>query len=129
MRKIFVFLNLVGLLLAGGNFANAQTTNEIPVEVIKAQEIGLSDTDESKSLIEIVWQSGEIPKDKINAFQVILFITYADGTVLIKKLKAEKEFDSIKIEVPSVKNFGGKPTAFIKKINAKVTAIISKTTD
>lgn len=128
MRKIFIFLNLIGLLIAAGESRGFSKSDfEIPVEVIEVKDLGLSDRDESKSLIEVRWQTVEIQKDKISAFRVSLSVTYADGTRIVENRRFEKDVFSARLEVPSVKQFGGRPTAFIKKIEAEVTALtISK---
>lgn len=123
MRRVFVFLNLIGLLITiNENRAFAKSNFEIPVEVVEVKDLGLSDRDESKSLIEVRWQIGEIQKDKISAFKLSLSIIYADGTRIVEKHKFNKDVFSVRLEVPSVKRFGGRPTAFIKKIEAGVTA-------
>lgn len=127
MRKVFVYLSLIGLLITINQkslFANSDF--EFPVEVIEVRDLGLSDRDEAKSLIEVSWQSDRIQTDKISGFNVSLFITYADGTRLVEKHKFNKDIFSARIEIPSVKTFHGKPSAFIKKIDARVTAAIIK---
>jgi hypothetical protein len=98
----------------------------IPVEVVRIKDLGLSDRDESKSLIEVVWRAGLVQKDKISAFNLVLSVTYADGTRIVEKRKFEKEVFSARLEVPSVKSLGGRNSAFIKKIEARVSASISK---
>ncbi len=123
MRRVFVFLNLIGLLITiNENRAFAKSSFEIPVEVIEVKDLGLSDRDESKSLIEVRWQINEIQKDKISAFKLSLSVIYADGTRIVEKHKFTKDVFSARLEVPSVKRFGGRPTAFIKRIEAEVTA-------
>jgi hypothetical protein len=127
MRKVFVYLSLIGLLITINQkslFANSDF--EFPVEVIEVRDLGLSDRDEAKSLIEVSWQSDRVQKDKISNFNVSLFITYADGTRLVEKQKFNKDIFSARIEIPSVKTFHGKSSAFIKKLDARVTAAIIK---
>lgn len=128
MRKTFIFLNFIGLLLSVTQFVpQAKTALDIPVEVVEVKDLGLSDRDESKSLIEVSWCVGsQVQKEKITAFNLVLFVTYADGTTITERRKFEKTIFSARIEVPSVKTFGGRPTAFIKKTEARVTAAISK---
>lgn len=129
MRKTFNFLNLIGLLIIFSHTSTeAKTFMEVPVEVVQVKDLGISDHDESKSIIEVCWRTDEIQKEKITSFKLLLFVTYADGTTITEKRNIEKNANSTRVEVPSVKTFGGRPSAFIKKIDAKVTAIISKTT-
>ena len=128
MRKTFIFLNLIGLFLSVNQFTpQAKAALDIPVEVVEVKDLGLSDRDESKSLIEVVWRVGnQVQKEKIAAFNLVLFVTYADGTTITERRKFEKTVFGARIEVPSVKTFGGRPTAFIKKTEARVSAAISK---
>ncbi len=127
MRKTFIFLNLIGLLLSvTQSSAAAKADFEIQVEVVEVKDLGLSDRDESKSLIEVRWRIDEAKKDKIAAFNLILSVTYADGTTVTEKRKFEKSVFSARVEVPSVKPFGGRSSAFIKRMEARVSAAISK---
>ena len=128
MKRIFIFLNLIGLLLTLNQISvKAASVPDIPVEVIEVKDLGLSDRDESKSVIEVRWQSPPSQKVKIVSFNLVLSVTYADGTTITEKRRFEKSAFSARIEIPSVKTLGGgKPSAFIKKLNAKVTATVSK---
>ncbi len=128
MRRTFIFLNLIGLLITINQIsADAKTDFQVPVEVVEVKDLGLSDRDESKSLIEVRWRvAGQIQKEKIAAFNLVLFVSYADGTTFTEKRKYEKTVFSAQIEVPSVKTFGGRNPAFIKKTEARVSAAISK---
>ena len=128
MRKTFIFLNLIGLLLiANPVSAVAKTDFEIPVEVLEVKDLGLSDRDESKSLIEVRWRVGNsIQREKIASFRLILSVTYADGTTVTERQKFDKTIFSARVEIPSVKPFGGRSSAFIKKMEARVSAAISK---
>ncbi len=129
MRKLFVFLNLIGLLVTLSRVSiDAKDFSDISVEVLQIRDLGISDTDESNSVIEIIWKADEIQKDKIAAFKLLLAVTYADGTKLTQRKIIEKKANSIRVEVPSVKSFGGRSSAFIKKIDAKVSAISSNIT-
>ncbi len=127
MRKTFIFLNLIGLLLTINQIsADAKADLEIPVEVVEVKDLGLSDRDESKSLIEVRWNAGAVQKEKVVSFNLTLYVTYADGTRIVEKRNFEKTIFSARIEVPSVKTFGGRSTAFIKKIEARISASVSK---
>ena len=120
-------MNLIGLFLTVNQIpANANVLVDIPVEVTEVKDLGLSDRDELKSLIEVSWRIDEMPQEKIASFNLLLSVTYADGTLVTERRRVEKHLSSIKIEVPSVKTIGRRPPAFIKNVNAKVTAVISK---
>ena len=92
----------------------------------RVEDLGLSDRDESKSVIEIRWNANPIQQEIIVRFNVILSVTYADGTTINEKRKIEREELSARIEVPSVRTYSGGAPAFIKKMDARVTAVISK---
>ena len=120
-------MNLIGLLLTINQIsADAKADLQIPVEVVEVKDLGLSDRDESKSLIEVRWNAGAIQKEKIVSFNLILSVTYADGTTITERRKFERNVFSARVEVPSVKTFGSRSSAFIKKTEALVSAAISK---
>lgn len=127
MRKISIFLSLIGLLLTiNQTLAVAKTTFDVPVEVTEVKDLGLSDRDELKSVIEVRWRVGFLDPENIASFNLVLSATYADGTIIVEKRKIERNALSARIEIPSVTTFGGRPAAFIKRLNAKVTAVFSK---
>ena len=125
MRKIFIFLVLIGLL-AGVRETNARAGLDVPVEVVQIRDLGLSDRDETKSVIEIAWRADPLNKEKIAFFNLILFVTYADGTTVNERRSVAKNVLSARIEIPSVKSNGSRPSAVIKKMEAKVFAVYSK---
>ncbi len=127
MRKLFVALNLIGLLLTVNQLpVIANRVIDIPVEVTEVRDLGLSDRDELKSLIEVSWRFDPHQQQSISSFNLFLSVTYADGTAITEKHRVEKTALSVKVEVPSVKTLGRRPPAFIKKIDARVTAVISR---
>ena len=127
MRKIYILLSLIGLLLTiNQTKAFAKNDGSVPVVVTEVKDLGLSDRDESKSVIEVRWQTASVQTEKISAFNVILSITYADGTTISERRTIEKNALSAHIEIPSVKFFGGRNSAFIKLMNARVFAVFSK---
>jgi hypothetical protein len=127
MRRSFIFLNLIGLLLTINQiYANPKTDLNVPVEVVEVKDLGLSDRDESKSVIEVRWSADSIQKEKIASFVLVLSVTYANGTTVSEKRTAEREARVLQVEVSSVKTFGGRTSAFIKKIDARVVAVLSK---
>ena len=120
MRRKIRFLVLVLMIFLAANQAIANT----PVEVTDVKEIGLSDSDETKSVIEIKWKVNPSLQPSHSVFNVTLEVTYADGAVLIFDEQAEKEARSAQIEVPSLHIYRGKKAAIIKEIKAFVTAEI-----
>ena len=128
MRKAFIFIFLIGSLMSiNGGLALADTDRDIPVEVVEVKDLGLSDRDESRTVVEVRWKINPIQQEIIVAFQLTLSVTYADGTTISEKRKIAKDACcSVRIEVPTVKTARGDAQAFIKKMDAKVSAIISK---
>lgn len=125
MQRFFVFVSLIGSLFPAAH-AWTPVAMDIPVEVVEVRDLGLSDRDELKSVIEVRWSMDPAQKEKISSFNLLLSVTYADGTAVSEKRTVAKTSLSARVEVPSVKAIGGRPAAFIKKIDARVTAVISK---
>lgn len=98
-----------------------QVIANTPVEVTDVKEIGLSDSDETKSVIEIKWKVNPTLQPNHSEFNVTLEVIYADGAVLIFDEQAESEARSAKIEVPALHIYRGKKPAIIKEIKAFVT--------
>jgi hypothetical protein len=127
MRKLFISLNLIGLLLSVTNAATTINNKlDTPVEVIEVKDLGLSDHDESRSVIEVRCRVRPVLQEKLVSFNLTLFITYADGTTISANRRITGDVLSTRFEVPSVKSVGGRAPAFIKKMDARVTAVISK---
>jgi hypothetical protein len=127
MGKILACLNLIGLLLTiNQTAANANNFLQLQVKVIEIKDLGLSDRDESKSVIEVRWQINPFEQEKISFFKITLFATYADGTTITANQNVEKNTLAARVEIPSVKNAKGRPSAFIKSLKAEVRAVISK---
>jgi hypothetical protein len=114
----FLVLVLMLFLIINPIFANT------PVEVTQIKEIGLSDSDETKSVIEIKWKVNPSPQANHSDFNVTAEITYADGAILIFDGKAGSGALSTQIEVPSLHIYRGKKAAIIKQIKAFVTTEI-----
>ena len=121
IRKIG-FLVLVLTFLLTVNPAIARSSS--PVEVTDVKEVGLSDSDETKSVIEIKWRVRPTLQPNHSAFNVTLEVTYADGAILLFDEQAECAARSSQIEVPSLHIYRGKKPAIIKQIKAFVTTEI-----
>ncbi len=126
MKSTIQFLTLIFLsvLVTTQIFAKSHDCCVTPVEVTKAQEIGLSDSDETKSVIEIQWRVDSRLQSNHSNFNITLEIRYADRAVLIIDEQAESSSSSSQIEVPTVHLVRGKSAAFIKQIKAFVTTEI-----
>ncbi len=102
--------------------AKAANVTDAPVEIIEIKEVGLSDKDETKSVIEIRWRINPTLTADVRSFKILLSVTYADGTAKTVTRYTDEESVSVQIEVPSV-NFSTLNTpAFIKNLKAMVIA-------
>ena len=127
MRDKIIFISLLTLFLVAANqiSVNAKNLTDIPVEVIEVKDLGVSASDDSKSIIEVRWRVNPT-LNAVTSFNLTLSITYADGTTRDEAKKSDGKTVSARFEVPSVKVSKGKPPAFIKKMNAVVTAVIQE---
>jgi hypothetical protein len=123
MQRKFTILILVSAILISINhvFAAVAVNRETPVRVIEIKDLGLSEADETKTLIEIRWEINPAIHANHSAFNVTLDITYADGANLIFDEQAESSARFIRIEIPSLHVFRGKKSAIVKEIKAFVS--------
>lgn len=126
MKKLLICLNLVALLLVLFRTPAIAGTGG-PIEILEIRDLGLSDRDESRSVIEVRWRVDQAQTDRGVFFDLVLSITYADGTVLRVHRRITGDATSTRFEVPSVKSVGSRNSAFIKKMEARVAAVFSKT--
>ena len=124
MKRKVKTLSLVLMIFLMISQAIANDCKTQPVEVTEVKEIGLSDSDETKSVIEVKWCVNQELQTKQNTFNVTVEIVYADGAKLIFDEQAEKQARSTQIEVPSLHIYRGKKPAIIKQIKAFVTTEI-----
>ena len=124
MREKIIFVSLLTLFLVAANqiSVNAKNAPDIPVEVLEVKDLGVSTSDDSKSIIEVRWRV-KSTLDAATSFNLTLSVTYADGTTRDELKKTDGKTISAQFEVPSVKVSKGKPPAFIKKMNAVVIAV------
>lgn len=101
-------------------FANQLTCCLTPVEVTEIKNLGISDSDETKSVIEVQWKINPTLHPNHSEFNVSLEIVYANGTVLIVDEQSDNEARSALIEVPTVHLRRGKSPAYIKQMKAFV---------
>ena len=123
MKKTNQILTLVLLLALAvtQSLAKSSVCCSAPVEVTEIKNLGISDSDETKSVIEIQWKINPTLHPNHSEFNVSLEIVYADGTVLIVDEQVENTARSAIIEVPTVHLRRGKSPAYIKQIKAFVT--------
>jgi len=126
-RTLIIFCQIVCLLTAFALFAKAETLQDEPIEIVEVREIGISDSDETKSVIEIRWQINPAIAAKVRSFKIFLSVIYADGTKVNIVRHTDEESVALKIEVPSASFSNRNAPAFIKNIKALVFAKSIKT--
>ncbi len=129
MQTTKKILTLVLLLACAAtqSLAHSSVCCLTPVEVIELKNVGISDSDETKSVIEVKWQINPTLHPNHSDFYISLEVIYADSTVLIVDEKSESETRSVRIEVPTVHLQRGKTPAYIKQMKAFVmTEVLEK---
>lgn len=124
MRRKERFVILVLMLFVTINQLFANDYKDVPVEVTEIKEVGLSDSDETKSVIEIQWSVKPTLQPNHTVFNVTLEVVYADGAILLFDEQAQSQARSTRIEVPALHIYRGKKPAIIKQIKAFVTTEI-----
>jgi len=119
-KKILILFLLLACAVTQ-SLANGSVCCLTPVEVTELKNVGISDSDETKSVIEVKWQINPTLHPNHSDFYISLEVVYADSTVLIVDEKSESETRSVRIEVPTVHLRRGKSPAYIKQIKAFVT--------
>ncbi len=117
----FTVLVLTLFVIINQTIAKTDDCANTPVEVTQVKEIGLSDADETKSVIEVQWCVRSTLQPNHSNFNVTVEITYADGAILIFDEQVENQARSTQIEVPTLHIYRGKKPAIIKQIKAFVT--------
>lgn len=123
MKRQAMMLSLILIMCSALNqvFALDKCANT-PIEVTQIKEIGLSDSDETKSVIEVQWCVRSTLQPNHSNFNVTVEVIYADGAILIFDEQAENSARSAQIEVPTLHTFRGKKPAIIKEIKAFVVS-------
>ncbi len=126
MRSTLKTLSLIILVsaFAGQPKINAAQTADSPVEVLEVKDLGISANDDSKSIIEVRWRINSALIANAASFNLILSVTYADGTTTNVKRQTDGKSQSMRVEVSSVNISKGRSAASIKKMNAIVTAVM-----
>lgn len=95
----------------------------LQIEAVQITDLGISERDDTKSVIEVRWLVNPAAQANVIFFNLTLSIIYADGTTATIKKQIDASFIAIRVEVPSVKLSSGRPPAFIKRMNAVVVAV------
>lgn len=124
MKTLIILAALTLILTAAPVRAN--TFADTPVEVVAIKDAGISDADESKSIIEVRWRTNPAINASASIFKLQLSVTYADGSTLMLTQNADGEAMYAQFEVPSARLSKRHPPALIKRISAVVIAVLPK---
>ena len=104
MREKIIFVSLLTLFLVAANqiSVNAKNLTDVPVEVVEVKDLGVSASDDSKSIIEVRWRVNSTV-NAATSFNLTLSVTYADGATRDELKKVDGKTVSARFEVPSVK--------------------------
>lgn len=124
MLKKHILINLSLIICLLTTFAATQISAQTRdfIEVLEIKEVGISDLNEAKSVIEIRWQANPAQVENVRSFKILLSVIYADGTKTDFIRHTDEESSSVQIEVPSVSFSKRNAPAFIKNLKAVVIA-------
>jgi hypothetical protein len=121
-RLLILVLVLTMFLTINPALVKGDKCRATPVKVTEVKELGLSESDETKAVIEVKWCVNSALQPTHSAFNVTVEVTYADGAILLFDEQAESRARSTRIEVPALHLYRGKKPAIIREIKAFVTA-------
>ena len=98
------------------------------VEITEVKNVGVSAANETKSIIEIRWQTNFAPNTNVKYFELKLEVTYEDGAVVTAQSSVSGTTRSGRVEVPTTHTSLGRPPAAMKSFRASVTITFSETT-
>lgn len=98
------------------------------VEITEVKNVGVSAANETKSIIEIRWQTNFAPNTNVKSFDLKLEVTYEDGAVVTAQSSVSGTTRSGRVEVPTTHTSLGRPPAAMKSFRASVTITFSETT-
>lgn len=97
------------------------------IEITEVKNLGLSASNETKSVIQALWSINAQSAASIKSFELILEITYQDGAVEKFKTTANSADRKARFEVPTLHPAAGRPGAALRSFKANITAIFTET--
>lgn len=98
------------------------------VEITDVKNIGVSASNQAKSIIEVRWQTKFAPNTNVKSFELKLEVTYADGSIVTTQSSVTGTARSGRVEVPTTNSSVGRPSSTIKSFRASVTTTFTETT-
>jgi hypothetical protein len=97
------------------------------IEITEVKNVGLSASNESKSVIQALWSVNAQPGRNIKSFDLTLEVSYADGAVEKFRSTVQGSERKTRFEVPTLHVSSGRPGAELRSFKANITANFSET--
>lgn len=106
-------------------FKTLDADSLVAVESVK--NLGLSASDERRSVIEMRWCFNEALNDQISLFNLTLLVRYADGALITFDQSVNSNARNHQFEVPTLHFVRGRKPAFIESLKAEVHLVPANT--
>ena len=117
------------LLLALTSYSRPLAVNlGARIEILDVKNMGLSATDDAKSILQIRWTVEAQPGTTVKSFEISLEVSYADGATEKVRVTTNGVARTARFEVPTVHFAAGRAAAELKSFKAVITANTSETT-
>ncbi len=126
-RLAFVFAVLMMFMPFNNSWARALNV-ATRIEIIEVKTVGISASDNAKSIIQIKWLAEPQPGTAIKSFDLLLEVTYADGAIEKVKTTANGSQRNARFELPTVHFAAGRAAAELRSFKASITANTAETT-
>lgn len=97
------------------------------VEIGEVKNVGISASNDAKSIIQAQWTVNAQPGTSIKSFELILEVAYADGAVERFRVTANSTERKARFEVPTLHVSAGRPGAELRSFKANITANFTET--
>ena len=120
-------LAIIALMISALGLTYAGTVNTAGIEIVEVKNVGVSASDESKSVIQVKWKADAQSGTELKTFDVAIEVGYADGAVQKARNSVGGSARSARFELPTLHFTPGRPSAELKSFKASVTASITET--
>jgi|GEM_PF-2398284 len=127
MKHTETFLSLLILLVLCVASQTASAQKGIQVEIKTVKILGVSATDETKSIIEVRWETIPLQDPKIKSFDIKLEVIYANGQSVTKQFSVGGTARNGRTEIATVHTSSGRPPAMIKAIKTSISTSETET--
>ncbi len=126
MKHAKAFLSfLVLFFLVTAQIVFAQTETRIEIKTVK--NVGVSATDETKSIIEVRWETTPLQDTNIKSFNIKLEVIYANRQSVTKQFSVGGTVRNGRTEIATVHTSSGRPPAMIKAIKTSISTSETET--